>query len=212
MAIICIAHSKGGVGKSLLAWHLAIARPGTSIVDLDFQKTMVFANSLRKGAELPPLEIIHVDSDEDFITMMEEWPEDKDLIIDVGGFDASINRMAMLISDIVITPAVDHVQEMAGLSKFHEIVDDISSKIEGADIRPYVLLNNVDPSSKDFSVINEVIESFERYQRMETIIRRRADFYNSIKVGKGVTEFTDGKATEELLQLDAEIRRIIEAQ
>lgn len=208
--IITFGHTKGGVGKSLLAWHCAIAL-GIPVVDLDFQKTMVFSNSLREQAGLQPVEIIHLDSDDQFIEMFDAWPEGQDIIIDVGGFDMSINRIALLISDIIITPAIDRVTEMAGLSKFHDIITDISNKIDHADIRTKVLLNNVNPQSKDFSVFNEMIDGFDRYTKMQSIITHRADYYNTMKEGRGVTELKESKAKDELNNLLDEINRYKES-
>ena len=205
--IITFGHTKGGVGKSLLAWHTAIAM-GVPVVDLDFQKTLVFSNSLRKQSGLKPVDIIHIDSDEQFIKMFDEWPEDKNIIIDVGGFDMSINRIALLISDIIITPAIDRVTEMAGLSKFHEIINDISDKIDGADIHTRVLLNDVGPHARDFTVFDEMIEGFDRYSRMNSVVCHRADFYNAMKEGKGVTELSKSKAKDELKALIKEIKKI----
>jgi len=204
--IITFGHTKGGVGKSLLAWHTAVAL-GIPVVDLDFQKTMVFSNSLRKANGLEPLEIIHINSDDQFIEMFDGWPEDKDIIIDVGGFDMSINRIALIISDVIVTPAIDRVTEMAGLSKFHEIITDISNKM-GVDIRTHVLLNDISPSARDFSDFIEMVDSFDRYERLETVVRHRADFYNAMKEGKGVTELPTGKAQEELLDLIHEIKKL----
>ena len=59
--IITIAHSKGGVGKSLLAWHLSIAM-NIPIVDLDFQRTLVYVDQLRQLGGLPGREMIHPQS------------------------------------------------------------------------------------------------------------------------------------------------------
>ena len=122
--IITVAHSKGGVGKSLLAWHLAIAMK-TPIVDLDFQRTLVYTNNLRQANGYKKLKIIQPKMPEDFVELMDEWPDDKNIIVDVGGFDSNLNRVAIYISDIIITPAVDRVTEMAGLYKFHNIIEEL---------------------------------------------------------------------------------------
>lgn len=215
--IYTFAHTKGGVGKSMLAWHTAIAI-GAPLVDLDFQKTLVFANSIREQAGLKPLDIVHINSEDHFIEMFEAWPDEKDIIIDVGGFDLSINRIALLISDVIITPASDQVTEIAGLSKYHEIISDISEKIQGADIKANVLLNNVSPNAKDFSVIEDLVEDFERYEMMKSVIPRLADYSNALKEGKGVTELgkvkdkngkmVNRRAVKELKKLIKEIRSI----
>jgi chromosome partitioning protein len=203
--IITIAHTKGGVGKSLLSWHLAIAMK-VPIVDLDFQKTLVYTNSLRKQNGLKELDIVHLRKQEEFIKFFENWPDDKHLIVDVGGFDSNLNRMAMFISDIIITPAVDRVTEMAGLFKFHQIIDDLSNKM-GREVKSHVLLNDVSPSAKDFSVMEELVEEYDRFELLDTVISHRADFYKTMEEGKGVTELKKSKAKEEIKKLIKEIKR-----
>ncbi len=204
--IITVAHSKGGVGKSLLAWHLAIELK-VPIVDLDFQKTLVYTNNLRKANGYKPLEIIQPDSPEEFIELMDHWPEDKDIIIDVGGFDSNLNRAAIYISDVIITPAVDRVTEMAGLYKFHEIIKELSTKMK-TDIKADILLNDVNPNAKDFSLIEELVENLDHFRLLDTVIAHRADFYKSMEEGKGVTEIKDNVAKEKN-KAKAEIKKLI---
>jgi len=204
--IITIAHSKGGVGKSLLAWHLAIGMK-VPIVDLDFQRTLVYTNNLRKANGHKKLKIIQPQSPEEFIELMDNWPEDKHIVIDVGGFDSNLNRAAIYISDIIITPAVDRVTEMAGLYKFHQIIEELSKKMK-TDIVADILLNDVSPSAKDFSVIEELVENLKHFKLMKTVIAHRADFYKTMEEGRGVTEIGGkSKAKKELKQLIKEIKK-----
>lgn len=204
--IITVAHSKGGVGKSLLAWHLAIGL-NVPIVDLDFQKTLVYTNNLRKANGHKNLDIIQPESPEAFIELMDNWPENKNIIIDVGGFDSNLNRAAIYISDIIITPAVDRVTEMAGLYKFHQIIEELSTKMK-TDIKADILLNDVSPTSRDFSVMIDLVDSLPHFRLMKTIIAHRADFYKTMEEGKGVTELEgESKAKQELKQLIKEIKK-----
>lgn len=205
--IITIAHSKGGVGKSLLAWHLAIGLK-VPIVDLDFQKTLVYTNNLRKANGYKPLEIIQPESPEEFIDLMDNWPEDKNIIIDVGGFDSNLNRAAIFISDIIITPAVDRVTEMAGLYKFHEIIKELSIKMK-TDIKADILLNDVNPNAKDFTVIEELVDNLEHFRLMKSVVAHRADFYKTMEEGKGVTELKKNKSTNEKSKAKDEIKKLI---
>lgn len=204
--IITVAHSKGGVGKSLLAWHLAIGLK-TPIVDLDFQRTLVYTNNLRQANGHKKLKIIQPESPEAFIELMDQWPEDKNIIIDVGGFDSNLNRAAIYISDIIITPAVDRVTEMAGLYKFHQIIEELSVKMK-VDIKAEILLNDVSPTQKDFSVIDDLVDSLEHFSLMDTVVAHRADFYKTMEEGMGVTEMEGkSKAKKELKQLIKEIKK-----
>jgi len=203
--IITIAHSKGGVGKSLLAWHLAIGMK-VSIVDLDFQKTLVYTNSLRKTNGYKELKIIQPESPEDFISFIENWSDDEHIIIDVGGFDSNLNRVALYMSDLIITPAVDRVTEMAGLYKFHQIIEELSNKM-GTEIIASILLNDVSPSAKDFSIMEELVKNLKYFELMNTVIAHRADFYKSMEEGKGVTEIKKSKAKDEIKKLIKEIKK-----
>ena len=206
LMIITIAHSKGGVGKSLLAWHLAIGMK-VPIVDLDFQRTLVYTNNLRKANGYKKLKIIQPQSPEEFIELMDNWPEDKHIIIDVGGFDSNLNRAAIYISDIIITPAVDRVTEMAGLYKFHQIIEELSDKMK-TNIVADILLNDVSPSAKDFTVMEELVENLKHFRLMKTVIAHRADFYKMMEEDRGVTEIEGkSKAKKELKQLIKEIKK-----
>ena len=202
--IITIAHSKGGVGKSLLAWHLAIGMK-VPIIDLDFQRTLVYTNNLRKANGRQELKIIQPESPEDFISFVDNWSEEKDIIIDVGGFDSNLNRVALYISDLIITPAVDRVTEMAGLYKFHQIVDELSEKMQ-MNITASILLNDVSPSAKDFSIMEDLVENLKHFELMDTVVSHRADFYKSMEEGKGVTEIKKSKAKKEIKELIKEIK------
>lgn len=204
--IITVAHSKGGVGKSLLAWHLAIGLK-TPIVDLDFQKTLVYTNNLRKANGFKKLVLIQPETPEAFIELMDAWPDDKNIIIDVGGFDSNLNRAAIYISDIIITPAVDRVTEMAGLYKFHQIIEELSVKMK-TDIQADILLNDVSPTQKDFSVIEDLVDNLKHFNLMDTIVAHRADFYKTMEEGRGVTEIEGkSKAKTELKKLIKEIKK-----
>lgn len=203
--IITIAHSKGGVGKSLLSWHLAIAL-SIPIIDLDFQKTLVYTNHIRMQNGYKTLEIIQPNSPESFATFMEEWDEEKDIIIDVGGFDSNLNRVALYISDMIITPAVDRVTEMAGLYKFHQIIEEISQNME-TEIYADILLNDVSPTSKDFSVMEDLVSELAHFSLMKSVVAHRADFYKTMEEGKGVSELKKSKAKNEIEALILEIKK-----
>jgi len=206
MAIIVIAHSKGGVGKSLIAWNLAIAKK-TPILDLDYQKSLVFANKFRVNSGNKPLEIIQPTSQKEFIDYLEKYPEDKDIIVDVGGFDSSTNRVALYIADLIITPVNEDMQEIAGLIKFHATLQELSTKM-GKQVVAHVLINNVNPNTRDFTIVRDMVNKHTLYKKLDSIIARRADFSKAMKEGLGITEFSrdnTNKARKSILALKKEI-------
>jgi len=210
MAVIVVAHSKGGVGKSLIAWHLAIAK-NVPILDLDYQKSLVFANNFRVNNNHKAINIQQPLSQKDFIDYLENYPDNKDIIVDVGGFDSSTNRVALYIADIIITPVNEDMQEIAGLIKFHTILEELSQKMN-KEVKAHILINNVNPNTKDFTIVNDMVSKHALYNRLETVIARRADFSRAMKEGLGITEFTKdskNKARASIISLKKEIDNYI---
>jgi len=203
--IVTFAHTKGGVGKSLLAWNTAIALKAR-IIDLDFQKTLLFVNEIRQQNGYKAIQIDQAQSLEEFFSFCGEVDDNENIIIDVGGFDSELTRMALYTADLVITPAADRVTELAGLMKFHEIVEDVSRNV-GADIKAHILINNVNPNARDFGIVRDFAEEYEHFEMMETIIHQRADFYKTMEEGKTVYELGKGKAYKEIKKLAKEIKK-----
>jgi len=210
MAVIVIAHSKGGVGKSLIAWHLAIAK-NVPILDLDYQKSLVFANTFRAQNHHKPIEIMQPTNQTEFVNYLENYPEDQDIIVDVGGFDSSTNRVALYIADIIITPVNEEMQEIAGLIKFHATLDELSTRMK-KKVTAHLLINNVNPNTKTFRIVEDMARKNPLYSRLETVVARRADFSRAMKEGLGITEYAvdkDNKARQSILSLKDEVEHHI---
>ena len=216
--IITLAHQKGGTGKSTLAWNLAVElrrkykKYGYKkfiFVDLDNQESVTMTNRLRMQYGQEPLEIVRFTDDErskleEFINSIED---DTLVIIDSGGYDADLNRLAIIASDFVITPVSSDYMEIFGLQKFKTILEELSI-IKGETVKVNVLLNKIDPKLKDFSDIIEFIGETKNFKLMDTVIRFRSDYKHSIGYGFSVKELDKtSKATDELKQLIKEIEK-----
>jgi len=202
--IISIAHQKGGVGKSTIAFNLAVElskKYKVSVIDLDFQKSLTIFNEHRKENSLKPLEIFSFDNQNDLINFLKQSRNDI-VLIDLGGFDSDLNRTAILLADIVITPVSNSMIEIYGLENFKQILVDLK-EIE-PEIRSFVLLNNIDPrASKAITELQEYIQNNSNYFKLfQTIIRRRSDFIKAFELGKSVVEMdSKSKASEEIKSL-----------
>jgi len=177
--IITIAHTKGGVGKSTLAWNLAhsIKAKGekVTIVDLDFQQTLFFINSIRDKEDI---EVLQPQSGSELIEIFEEYKGY--LIVDVGGFDNDINRIALSWADKIVVPISNSVTEVIGYKTFEAILEEIDNPFIN------IVLNNIHPLAKDFSEITNAIASSKDVTLLKNIIRNRKVYKDTLSDGKSV--------------------------
>lgn len=216
--IITLAHQKGGTGKSTLAWNLAVelrkkykdyGYTKFLFVDLDNQESVTMTNRLRMQYGHEPLEIVRFTDDErsrleEFINSIED---DTLVIIDSGGYDADLNRLAIIASDFVITPVSSDYMEIFGLQKFKTILEELSV-IKNETVMVHALLNKIDPKLKDFSDIVDFINDIKNFNLLDTVIRFRSDYKHSIGYGFSVKELDKtSKASHEIEKLIKEIEK-----
>ena len=216
--IITLAHQKGGTGKSTLAWNLAVelrkkyikyGYKNFTFVDLDNQESVTMTNRLRMQYGHDPLEIVRFTDDER--SKLEEFINSIDdetlVIIDSGGYDADLNRLAIIASDFVITPVSSDYMEIFGLQKFKTILEELSD-IKNETVHVHVLLNKIDPKLKDFSDIVDFINDIKNFKLLDTVIRFRSDYKHSIGYGFSVKELdNNSKASDEITKLIKEIEK-----
>lgn len=200
--IITISHQKGGVGKSTIAFNLAVELSrkykDVKVIDLDVQQTLTQANIIRKNSGLRELKIKRLLDEDEFIENLKKAKDDEIVIVDSGGFDSALNRIAIVAADILITPVTDKTFDLLGLQKFEEILRELS-QIEKRDIKSYVLLNNINPKIKKFDELKDFIENSKHFKILNSVIRSRVAFSNSVAEGKSVKEFKeDSKAAKEI--------------
>lgn len=207
MKIITIAHQKGGVGKSTIALNIATElskQEKVKVIDLDYQKSLTIYNQTRKEQKLLALNIIHVANKKELMNAIDRSEES--IIIDSGGFDSELNRVALMGSDLIITPVSNNMIEIYGLETFKNILEEIKDIKE--NLKAHVLLNNINPrATKAIDELKEYIKTNNNYFNLfETVIRRRADFASSFEKGKSVMEINPkSKAAHELKNLLLEI-------
>ncbi len=199
--IITVAHTKGGVGKSTLTWNLAHSfkelGKTVTIIDLDFQQTLFFINQIRGTDTFTVLqpqtvrelmqELIHPTNPTDIT------------IIDVGGFDTDINRLAIDYSHKILIPISDSVTEVLGFKTFEGILDTLilgESEIS-------VVLNNIHPLTKNFDTIKEAVG--DKYKLLNTVIRSRKVYKTTLGTGASVFDTVHGIAKKEIRGVRDEI-------
>lgn len=210
--IVLYSHQKGGVGKSTLAINHAYFK-NCSIIDLDSQNSSMLFNQLRKMQNRESVDCYTSNSINEFNEMIKPFKANKEnmIIIDSGGYDSEINRLALISADIIITPVGASQIELFGLQKFRGILND-ASEATGTNVKTHVLINNVDSrSKKKINELQEYIASNKNYfNLLDSIIHSRVDFKNAYGDGLTVEELDkDSKASQEIESLVNEIDKII---
>ena len=211
MMIITIAHTKGGVGKSLISFHLAVAM-NAAVIDLDFQKTIIINNEMRVDNGKTAIAVLQTKTMQDLIKLRDYnikncgTDKEKTFIIDVGGFDSDVNRVAIAIADLIIVPANDKTNDIIGLHQFKQIIHEIEESTN-LKLRPMLLINNVSPVTKDFISLGTFINENTNFELMESILRTRADYYKALETGTGITELKNSKAKKEFKKFIKEVKK-----
>ena len=210
--IVTLSHQKGGVGKSTVAWNLAVAFSKilpTRIVDLDTQRSLTVTNALRREHGMEPIEMLHFATAEELADYASRDQDDVLTIIDSGGFDSAFNRVAIIASDLLITPVSDKPFDLMGLQKYEEILKSLT-EIQGETIKTHVLFNNINPSMKRFGELVDFICMSEHFELLIPVLRQRVDMAHSVGEGKSIKEYRIfSRADQEMDELFEEIKTIL---
>lgn len=200
--IITIAHSKGGTGKSTIIFNLAYfiksLKKRIIIIDLDFQQTQYYLNIIRASIGLDCVTVFRPQSAAALIQILEEYTEDF-VLIDVGGYDNDINRIAISWADKIIVPLSDSVTDVLGFKTFIHILKEIDNPFVN------ILLNDIHPLTKNFDTIKKAIGKDENITLLDTVIRTRKIYQTSLGEGKSVFDIKHQKAQDEIKGLYHEL-------
>lgn len=211
--ILTLSHQKGGVGKSTVAWNLAVNFSKiipTRIVDLDTQRSLSVTNALRQEQGMEPIEMLHFNTAEELAEYAGNDSDDVLTIIDSGGFDSAFNRVAIIASDLLITPVSDKPFDLMGLQKYEEILKSLSD-IQGETIKTHVLFNNINPAMKRFGELVDFICSSNHFELLVPVLRQRVDIAHSVGEGKCIKEYrVFSRADQEMDELFEEVKGILD--
>ena len=197
--VVNLSHQKGGVGKSTLAYNIAdsfrILGYKVKLLDVDIQNTCGGLNGLR---EIPFEDIEKVADEARLVELINDSSTDGSeiLIIDTGGFDSALSRLAIMGSDINLTPVSDKVTEvLAVVQKYSQTLGEIEMDTD-TDVSSYVLLNRIHPFAKHFEHIEEMIEESAQMDMFKSIVRDRSIYDKSFIDGRTIFEAPELKGHE----------------
>lgn len=218
--ITTFSHPKGGVGKSTLCLnylsYLQEQKKEFVIIDLDGQNSITNANKLRAMHNVATFDIKTFSNTDSLIEYLDK-NSGKNLIIDSGGFDSAYNRIAVSMSDVIITPLSDSPFEVMRLVSFDDILSEIEQELQKTNpqfkLKVHLVLNRINSAVTRLDSILDPFNDSKHYIVMESVIRDRALIKYSPSTGESVFEKksktnSDISAKKEILAFCQEIEAL----
>lgn len=202
--IITIGHTKGGVGKSTIAANLAVCfaldNKKVLLIDADVQGSSMAFRASRSKEDIKAMSItkptLHVD--------LKDFPNVDTIIIDTGGRDFGVFRSAILASDYFIIPCLASQVDFWANDDLLKIIEE--ARVYKPELKAFFLFNQMQPQTNISKEAKEAIDNFsENIKAFNTQLNNRVAYKNSYGEGKGVVEWQDPKAKEEMKNLYNEI-------
>lgn len=194
--ITVFANPKGGVGKSLLSFNFAVYQQlkgkDVVVVDLDAQHSILKFQKIRSiNPECSPLNIKIFGDGNELLEFLEK-SENKEVVIDTGGFDSDFNRYSLACANKIIVPVSDSSVELMRLVDFNEILANIENTLKDSNatkkIIGNVLFNRIHPSLRNVSEIVSSFEDMSNLKFLNSMVRDRARIKGSVSNGISVLE------------------------
>jgi chromosome partitioning protein len=215
--IVTIGNTKGGVGKTTLAFQLAIARRRVGLdvllVDADSQGSAQSAATLRAEADRSPsLSCVQLADGRLLRAQLAALAaKHDDTLIDVGGRDSAALRAALARSDLLVVPVQPRAVDVWALSDIADLIEQ--AQAARADdskpaLRVLAVLNLADPGTNQDTVeAAAALAEFPQLPVIEVVIRRRKAVANAMAHGLAVAELSprDPKACEEIAALASNV-------
>lgn len=203
--ILAVANTKGGTGKTTIAFLLALARSRAGrdvwLVDADPQGSASTAATVRADAGRTPVLACsgYADARALGIQVRRQAAKYDEVIIDVGGRDTEALRVALLLADVVVIPVQPRGLDVWALGAIAGLVE--GARVTRDGLRAMAVINLADPgTSADNADAAAALADFPALEPTGVQLVRRKAFANAAAHGMAIDELSPGdpKAIQEL--------------
>jgi ATPase MipZ. len=190
--IVTFASSKGGTGKTTLAFNVAVALNPTLCVDLDVGDNrdigFTFVNGMRQQQTGKTLNVKQITDRESLVKIIKSDTDEQLILIDSGGLDYSLNRVAVGCADIVIYPSNDKALEINSLLDFDGIVTKMSDAAK-RKINVHVIASRTNYAKKTWPDLQNACNLSKNMIFSGLSLPMYVDLSDSFGDGKAINEY-----------------------
>ena len=206
MIFACV-NTKGGVGKTTTAVHLAVmlTRQGrTLLIDSDPQASAATWAAWRRETSYEPSPTTTCLTGKAILSEGKQLASGfEHVVVDAGGRDSVALRSALLLAQRAVVPVGASNLDAAAMTDLLEVIELARDYNSGLDVR--VLLNRIDPRTKDAVEMLEFLVE-QKLTVLPTKVCERVAFRRAI--GEGATVHEIGKDQAAVNEMEAFFREI----
>lgn len=211
MPVLLIAAQKGGTGKTTASVNIAaeLARQGEDVMvvdcDASVKSSFTWAGDRVLDPSLPRVHAVQASGNVREI-LKDLSSRYSYVIVDAPGHDSQEMRTAMTIADLMIIPVRPSqldLDTVPGMVELVQTAQDMNPKLKAL-----VLLSQVPTNSnaKEEAEAKEFLSDYPQIPVIDTVLKIRKAYRDSIPAGKGVIEIVRSSAKAEVQVLVKEIQ------
>ena len=203
--ILIVGNTKGGVGKSTIAFNFAIALSHAGrevlLVDSDKQATAMTNTQLRtEKLGKAGFTAVALYDEAVIIQVPQLAKKYDDIVVDVGGRDNPSLRSALLIPNAtLLIPVKPRTYDLWGADDMSKLVAEARAR-GNTTLRAITVLNEADHLHEAENAASAAeLRALDGLEHSPSRLIRRKAYPDSAAHGKGILEYGNEKAAEELI-------------